>query len=101
MKQLTALGLSALMASTLVLPNLSVPADARNGRNAAIAAGAVLGVAAAVALSSRARADDGYYDRRDYGYRGDRGGYGNDCRRLSYKCDRGSDWACEKFDRNC
>ncbi len=100
MKSLTAYGLSALMAAALVLPAMSTTAEARKGRNTALAAGAVLGIAAAAAIggSRRAHADDGYYvERRDnYG-----GGYRSQCRKWSYRCDNGNDWACEKFDRNC
>lgn len=99
MKSLPALSLSALMAVTLALPTMTTEAEARKGRNTALAAGAVLGIAAAAALSSprRAYADDGYYvERRSYG-----SGYRSQCRKWNYRCDRGNDWACEKFDRNC
>lgn len=94
MNKISAFGLSALMAATVIIPATTQDAEAgRRGR--ALAAGAVLGIAGAaiIANSNRAYADDRYEYRRD--------GYRSQCRRWSYRCDRGNDWACDKFDRNC
>lgn len=86
-------GLAAILAVSASVPTATT-ADARN-RGGKIAAGIALGIAAGalIANSRRSHADDGYYVRRSGEY--------NRCERWAWKCDRGNDWACEKFDRNC
>lgn len=59
----------------------------RRRRNRAIAGAIALGIAAAIAAEA-ARADD----RRHYGRK---------CRRWARLCDRGRDWACDRYDYNC
>lgn len=90
MKKALYSSLIALTAISTVLPTLTTPAEARRGRNLAIGAGVILGAAALAAASSRrAHADEHYYNG------------GSQCRRWRYRCNHGSDWACEKFDRHC
>lgn len=94
MKSFATKALSALVAVSLMAPILSTEAEARRGRGAALGLGIGLGIlgAAAIAGSNRAYADDHYYE-------GPR--YRDQCGKWNYRCNRGSDWACEKFDRHC
>lgn len=87
MKTLATTSLAALMAMFAVMPASTTPAEARHGRGLAIGAGVVLG-AAALAAAAEAR------DRRGYSWR-------RQCRRWYIRCEDGSDWACEKYDRHC
>lgn len=89
-------GFAALMALSAVAPAMTTDAEARRGRGAAIGAGVALGIlgAAAIAGANRSYADDGYGYDRGYGYR-------DACGKWAYRCDRGSGWACDKYERNC
>lgn len=77
-------------AMTVIAPDAE--AGRRSRRNVAIGLGALAATAIIVGSSRRARADDGYYvdDRPRMS-----------CRRLRYRCEDGSDWACRKYDRHC
>lgn len=93
MNKISAFGMAALMAATVIIPATTQDAEAgRRGR--ALAAGAVLGLAGAaiIANSNRAYAGDRYYERR---------GYRSQCRRWAYRCDRGNDYACDKYEYHC
>ena len=85
---------AALVAFGGLVAALDNPAEAGR-RGAGIAAGVVLGVAAAaiIANSNRAYASD-------RGYR--RSGWRATCDRWLRQCDRGNDYSCEKFEtRGC
>lgn len=85
----TALATAALLAGTTFTINT---AEAGR-RGAAIGLGIIAGAATAAILSDSARAERRYY-RRDR--------YRHSCGNLAYRCDRGSDWACDRFyDRGC
>lgn len=95
MKKLPTLALTALTLFSVLATIASTDAEARrrhHGRNVALG---VLGTAAAVAIiagSSRsAYADDDYRYRRGP----------SRCDRLAYRCNNGSDWACDKYERTC
>ncbi len=60
----------------------------RRGR--AVAGAIALGIAAIIAAEA-ARS----HDRRHYDH------YGRKCRRWARLCDRGRDWACDKYDYRC
>lgn len=93
MKRSAAILASALVAFAGSVAVIDSPAEAgRKGRN--IAAGVVLGVAAAaiIANSNRAYASD-------RGYR--RSGWRSRCNRWLRQCDYGNDYACEKFENRC
>lgn len=91
MKKLITTLAAVLIAFTAVLSTASPSAEAAKGRKRALAAGAILGLAAAAALSSNANA----YERRGY----DRRSSGrNHCRRLYRKCVNGNDYACERYE---
>jgi hypothetical protein len=101
MNKFTTAALSTILAAGLMIPSMSSEAEARNGRNTAFAAGAVLGIAGAAALASRPAY--GYYDS-GYGYRHSgyrRSGYRGYCRDLARRCDYGSRRACYHYDRDC
>lgn len=90
MNKIAGFGLSALMAATLIIPVSTYEAEARRGRNTALAAGLLLGVAAAAAVgssSARASSRESRYER--------------ECNRLAYRCDRGSDRACWAYEDRC
>jgi hypothetical protein len=89
MNKIAGYGLSALMAATLMIPISTQEAEARRGRNTALAAGVLLGVAAAAAIGSSARADS----RRN--------SYERQCNRLARSCDRGNDRACWTYEDRC
>ena len=82
-------------------------ADHRHrGRNAAVGIIAGAAALAIIANSNRAHAsdyDDGdeehHHHRRVYRYIEDDGE--GQCRRWRHRCNEGSDWSCEKFERNC
>lgn len=65
----------------------------RRNRGRAVAGAIALGIAAIIA-SQAARAHDRghHYEDRHYGRK---------CRRWARLCDRGRDWACDKFDYRC
>ncbi|MFN0219207.1 MAG: hypothetical protein ACKVP4_10370 [Hyphomicrobium sp.] len=88
MKSTVTLALAAIVAAGALLPAFSTEAEARRGRNRALAAGVVLGLGTAAVLSS-----DGAYARGR--------GHRARCRDLDYRCDMGSERACYKFDRYC
>mgnify|MGYP001287641336 CR=1 FL=1 len=90
MKNLATTSLAALMAVSTILPATTSTAEAGRGRGLAIGAGVILGAAAlaAAANSAEARA----YRRSRWRER---------CDNWYYRCERGSDWACEKFENNC
>lgn len=62
----------------------------RRRHGGAIAGAIALGVLGAIAASEAARANDRRAHR-----------HARSCRKWLRKCDRGSDWACDKFDDNC
>jgi hypothetical protein len=90
------LGLSAAVLATgalLVGTTVTTNTAEAGRRGAAIGLGIVAGVATAAILSDSARAERRYY-RRDR--------YRHSCGQLAYRCDHGSDWACDRFyDRGC
>lgn len=90
MKKLATTSLAAVMAVSAVMMSMTTSAEARRGRNLAIGAGVVLGAAALAAAANRAEARE---------YR--RSGWRSRCRRWYHRCEDGSDWACEKYERNC
>ena len=59
----------------------------RRNRNRAIAGAVALGIAAVIAAEA-ARSHESHH-------------YGRKCRRWARLCDRGRDWACDKFDYRC
>lgn len=79
--------LAALVVFSAVATSAISPAEARHGRNTAIAAGVVLGIAAAAALSSNANA-------------GQRSSWAQRCRNLYNRCVNGSNYACNKYETN-
>lgn len=94
MNKFVSASLAALMAVTTLIPATSTDAEARRGRNLAIGAGVILGAAALAAAASRSEA-------RGYGYRRSNGFYAT-CRKWYRQCDRGNDYACEKYEtRGC
>ena len=87
MRKMLIVSTTALMVAALVIPAITTPAHAdRRGRG--IAAGVVLGVAAAalIANSSRANADERRWARQ--------------CNRLYNRCRDGSYSACDRFEAN-
>lgn len=87
---------AALVAFGGLVAAIDNPAEAGRRKGAAIAAGVVLGVAAAaiIANSNRAYADDRPRYRRS--------GWRATCDRWLRQCDRGNDYSCEKFEtRGC
>ena len=80
--------LAALVAFSAVATSASSPAEARKGRNTAIAAGVILGIAAAAALSSNANAEP------------QRSSWAQRCRNLYNRCVDGSNYACNKYETN-
>jgi hypothetical protein len=85
--------LAALMAVSAVLPAMTTQAEARRGRGALIAGGVILGATAlAIAGSRRSHASEYYADDEDDSWR-------RRCRQLEHRCNEGSDWACEKYER--
>lgn len=94
MNKFVSASLAALMAVTTLIPATSTDAEARRGRNLAIGAGVVLGAAALAAAASRSEARDYRYSRSS--------GFARTCRKWYYQCDRGNDYACEKYEtRGC
>ncbi|MBR2536248.1 MAG: hypothetical protein IKE66_09280 [Hyphomicrobium sp.] len=93
MNKFVSASLAALIAVTAVLPASSTVADARRtGRNLAIGAGVILGAAALAAAANSANARS---------YRRSNGFYAT-CRKWYRQCDRGNDYACEKYEtRGC
>ncbi len=94
MKSLTGMVLAAALGVSAVLPAMTTDADARRGhRGAAIGAGIALGIlgAAAIANSDRAYADDNYVVDD----------YPDQCSRWQYRCERGNEWACDKYEAHC
>ena len=92
MQKFAVTGLAALMAFSALIPAVNSSAEARRGRNTAIAAGVILGVAAAAALSSRpARASNSYNQRTKWE---------RYCYDLYRRCDNGSNYACRKYETN-
>jgi hypothetical protein len=89
-KFLTIIG-AASFAVLSIVAAATPSAEAAKGRKRALAAGAVLGLAAAAALSSNANA----YERRGYERRS---GWRSHCRRLYRKCVNGNDYACERYE---
>ena len=94
MKFMTTTALVALLAFGAALPATSTPAEAGHRRGALIAGGIILGATAlAIAGSRRAHASTpDYDDDEDEAYR-------RQCRRLEHRCNEGSDWACERYER--
>jgi hypothetical protein len=102
MKQLISLSLAALIAVTAVIPASSTVAEARRGRNIAIGAGIILGAAALAAAANSNRAYAGDREYRSYSRSSGRSGFWERCRRWYRQCDRGNDYACEKYEtRGC
>lgn len=96
MNKFVSASLAALMAVSAIIPASSTVAEARKGRNLAIGAGVILGAAALAAAASRSEA-------RGYGYSNRRSnGFWATCRKWYRQCDRGNDYACEKYEtRGC
>jgi hypothetical protein len=94
MKFMTTTALAALLAFGAALPVTSTSAQAGHRRGALIAGGVILGATAlAIAGSRRAHASEVYVDDdEDEAFR-------RQCRRLEHRCNEGSDWACERYDR--
>lgn len=94
MKKFIYSSLVALTAISAAIPVVTTNAEARrghgHGRGLAIGAGVLLGAAALAAGSRRSYAGDRHY------YNG-----GSQCRRWRWRCNDGSDWACDKYDRHC
>lgn len=84
-KSITTLA-AALMLAGAILPTVSTSAEARKGRNTALAAGVVLGVAAAALLSSGAQARPRRTNWQRY------------CSNLYNKCINGSNYSCQKYE---
>jgi hypothetical protein len=86
--------LAALMAVTAVIPATTTSAEAGHRRGAWIAGGVILGATAlAIAGSRRAHASEVYVDEdEDEAFR-------RRCHQLEHRCNEGSDWACEKYER--
>jgi NADH:ubiquinone oxidoreductase subunit 6 (subunit J) len=97
MKKFFATALAVLVAFTALIPVLDSEAEARKRhRGRAVAAGVILGVAAAaiIANSSRAQAEE----RNSHYY----GPSPRQCRRWYNRCTDGSNYACEQFEtRGC
>jgi hypothetical protein len=93
MKSLTSTAMAALLAVSAIIPATSQPAEARN-RGAWIAGGVILGATAlAIAGSRRSHASEVYVDEdEDEAFR-------RRCHQLEHRCNEGSDWACEKYER--
>lgn len=92
MNKFVSASLAALMAVTAIIPASSTVAEARKGRNLAIGAGIILGAAALAAAANNANA--GSYRRSN--------GFWATCRKWYRQCDRGNDYACEKYEtRGC
>jgi hypothetical protein len=89
MNKIAGLGLSALMAATLMIPVTTQNADAAGGRNRAFAAGAVLGLLAAGAVASSAQAN------------AQQSSHARMCNRLARSCDRGNNNACWSYEDRC
>ena len=66
----------------------------RNRRRAAGAAAAIIGLGVAAAIANQSRAE-GYYEE-DEGR-----SWRRRCRRLRWRCDDGSRWACRRYWRDC
>ncbi len=95
MQRQTSTFIAAVAAFAALVPLLDSPAEASRRRAAGIAAGVAVGIAAAaiIANSNRAYADDRGYRRSNWRAR---------CDRWLRQCDRGNDYACEKFEtRGC
>jgi hypothetical protein len=94
MRIITTTALAALLAFGAALPATSTDAEAGHRRGALIAGGIILGATAlAIAGSRRAHASSpDYADDEDEAFR-------RRCHQLEHRCDAGSDWACEKFER--
>lgn len=89
MKLPITLSMLALAAFAAGMTAFQAPADAyhrHRGRNIAIGIGAA--AATAIILSEAARAER----RRGYRY---------SCAELYDRCDAGSNWACERYERRC
>ena len=107
MKKFYAALLAAMMTLGVMLTATDASADHRHrGRNAAVGIIAGAAALAIIANSNRAHAsdyDDGdeehHHHRRVYRYIEDDGE--GQCRRWRHRCNEGSDWSCEKFERNC
>jgi hypothetical protein len=90
------LAMAALATFAVLIPIIDSSAEARRrGRGAGIAAGIALGVVAGAAIANSRRANA--WDRR--GYR--RSGWRQRCDRWLWQCDRGNDFACERFENRC
>ena len=59
----------------------------RRNRNRAIAGAVALGIAAVIAAEAARSHESRHYGRK--------------CRRWARLCDRGRDWACDKYDYRC
>lgn len=82
----------ALSAFAFGAASFESPAEARHrGRNLAIGLGAAAATAVIIGSASRAHADDYYYRRR----------FRMSCGELADRCDAGSGWACDRYERRC
>lgn len=93
MNKFVSASLAALIAVTAIIPASSTVVEAgKRGRNIAIGAGVILGAAALAAAANSANARS---------YRRSNGFYAT-CRKWYRQCDRGNDYACEKYEtRGC
>ena len=89
MKKFMSATLAALTLFGIAMTSMTPVAEAR-GRGAGIAAGVVLGLTAAAIAANAARASP--YEHRRWRDR---------CDDWAYRCNRGYDRACYRFDRNC
>lgn len=97
--KLTSLIMTGLMIFALGVTAFADAADAgkRSRRNAAIGIGLGAATLAIIAAgSSKARAER--YDD-DYEYRPRR--RGPSCGELRWRCERGNEWACDRYDYRC
>jgi hypothetical protein len=97
MKRITASALVALVCITALIPVISTDAEARRRhRGGAIAAGVILGVAAAAIIANSNRANASERSSRYYGPSP------GQCNRWYNRCMDGSNYACEQFEtRGC
>ncbi|MEQ1669870.1 MAG: hypothetical protein ABL893_03335 [Hyphomicrobium sp.] len=97
MKRFATFAMTALLAASTAIPAVSTPAEARN-RGAKIAAGVVLGAAALAIIANQNRANASEYR----GERRSRSGFWRTCDKWLNQCNRGNNYACEKYEtRGC
>ena len=99
MKKFTSVALATLMALSAAIPVTTTSAEARN-RGAKIAGGVILGAAALAIIANSNRANASGYNN---GYRNGRSnGFWATCNKWYRQCDRGNNYACEKYEtRGC